>query len=296
MSKKRISKPRTISQRVGDAAVEVARLLAASGHYGTYDAIRHATIATFAFAFARAYGMFPSATFVGSQLRLDVDAHCRVLDILDGLELGATDPHHFGHVHENLAGWTLDGRELRRSSERRGGGVHFTPRDLAGQIVAKTLWPLLAIVPPEQTLELRVCDPSVGAGVFLLELADQLGRRLVEHRIERDLLVAKRLVAVHCGYGVDICRWAVASAKISMWLECRATSMPFDWLDDNIKVGDALVGLDEKQIKAFHWRKDKPRALGLDGIRATFDLAMTLGVAARKTRIADLASAARVSS
>jgi hypothetical protein len=143
-----------------------------------------------------------------------------------------------------------------------------------------------------------VCDPACGAGAFLLECVRQLAGRLLEHGLETDLNVAKRLVASHCVYGVDIGHWAVASAKVALWLECRAERMPPGWLDENIRVGDALVGLTNDPIARFHWSpsgKDKrgnpiPEA---PEIRALVDRAMREAVEAREFLMSAYSEAAR---
>jgi hypothetical protein len=283
------------SERIGRAAVAAARALVDGGYSALYDDVRHLVLWGFAMAFARAYGM--RATDVDARL-LGVDDKTRraFVDAVQSLDYAALTPEHFGHVHEHLSAWRIvDGGLQFRGTHST---VHFTPRSLTEPTVQKTLAPLLRIVPPERTLELRICDPSVGAGAFLLELVRQLGQRLIDGRIERDILIAKRLVAVHCAYGVDICRWAVASAKIALWLECHAENMPAGWLDDNIKVGDGLVGLVEKQMVRFHWSPDGKTKNGAElpeipELRAVYDRALSLGVQRRQERIASLATAAR---
>lgn len=287
---------------VGQAAVAAARALVEGG-YSDYDAVRAAVLRSFSGAFAIAYEMIPRNTPIASHVEIGTEPFFAYLRAINSLEYSELTPDHFGHVHEHLSAWKVADGKLVPSSERRGGGVHFTPRSLTEPMVRKTLDPLFrAGVTPERTLELRIADPACGAGAFLLEVVRQLGQRLVDHGIETDILVAKRLVAVHCAYGVDICRWAVASAKIALWLECRATSMPPDWLDGNIKKGDALVGLFNDQITRFHYSRDGepkggmfPTIPEVPQIRAAVDRAMELGIAARKLRMSELAKAARAS-
>src|SRR6185295_6610378 len=69
------------------------------------------------------------------------------------------------------------------SPERRRSGSHYTPRSLTEPIVSKTLEPVLARLgphpTPEQLLDLKVCDPAMGSGAFLVEACRQLGEHLV---------------------------------------------------------------------------------------------------------------------
>lgn len=209
--------------------------------------------------------------------------------IASGLPLGHVTPEQFGAAHECLSGYRLEGRRMTATNDRRKTGVHFTPRALTQPIVATTLRPLLAVVPPDRTLELRVCDPSVGAGAFLVELVRQLGERVLAAGLTQDIHSAKRLVAIHCAYGVDKCPFAIDAAKKALTLECRADRMPVGWLDDNLRVGDALVGLHPGQLQAFHWREG-PAAH--EALAALLREAIERGAEARGHRIRDLSSLA----
>ena len=206
------------------------------------------------------------------------------------LPLAELTPEHFGHVHETLSGYGLVDGQIARTDGRRRGGVHFTPAWIATKIVQRTLQPLLALVAPEKTLGLRICDPSVGAGAFLLALVRELAPRVLEAGLSQDVHEAKRLIAIHCAYGVDKCRYAVYATELALRLECRADRMPQDWLADNLKHGDALVGLMNEQIKAFHWKRERPAEPWLAEL---VDSAMNEGARARQSRIASLSQAAR---
>ncbi|MEZ4430484.1 MAG: hypothetical protein R3A51_22640, partial [Nannocystaceae bacterium] len=109
---------------------------------------------------------------------------------------------------------------LEAGSERRRAGVHYTPRALAEQVARRTLAPALGRSPSASSiLSLRVCDPAMGAGVFLLAACRLLARALVRAwRREGDPRAeavdaeaqARRLVAGRCLYGVDRSPLAVA--------------------------------------------------------------------------------------
>jgi hypothetical protein len=58
----------------------------------------------------------------------------------------------------------------------------------------------------------------------------------------RALAICRRMVAVHCLYGVDRNRLAVELAKLSLWLESYAEGLPLTFLDHRLVHGDSLAG------------------------------------------------------
>jgi hypothetical protein len=157
---------------------------------------------------------------------------------------------------------------LQPTEERRRTGSHYTPRSLTEPIVRTTLRPILEALGerprPEQILDLKVCDPAMGSGAFLVEACRLLGDRLVDawqtHRCvpqippDEDLyLYARRIIAQTCLYGVDKNQFAVDLAKLSLWLATLARDHPFTFLDHALRCGDSLVGLTVEQIKCFNW-------------------------------------------
>jgi hypothetical protein len=172
---------------------------------------------------------------------------------------------------------------LQPGEERRRTGSHYTPRSLTEPIVRTTLEPVLAGLRgedgrpprPEQILELKVCDPAMGSGAFLVEACRQLGDVLVEGwnvygarpeipADEDEVMLARRVVAQRCLYGVDRNAVAVDLAKMSLWLATLAREHPLTFLDHALRHGDSLVGLSRRQIDAFHW---KPSGRGFEAIR-----------------------------
>lgn len=165
---------------------------------------------------------------------------------------------------------------LQPGSERRRTSSHYTPRSLSAPIVRRTLEPLLAVMgdapPSERILNLKVCDPAMGSGAFLVEacrfLADHVlaawtreGKvEAIAHEHGDPLLHARRIVAQRCLYGVDKNDAAVELAKLSLWLVTLAKSLPFTFLDHSLRHGDSLVGLDFDQIRGFHWKRPGPDA------------------------------------
>lgn len=162
---------------------------------------------------------------------------------------------------------------LQPTDERRRSGSHYTPRSLTEPIVRHALKPAFDRLgerpTPEQVLALKVCDPAMGSGAFLVEACRQIGETLeaayqahgvpVDIPTDEDLaLYAKRRVAQVCIYGVDRNPMATDLARLSIWLLTLARDHEFAFLDHALKTGDSLVGLTLTQIEAAHWDETKP--------------------------------------
>ena len=158
---------------------------------------------------------------------------------------------------------------LQPTDERRRTGSHYTPRSLTEPIVRHALEPafdrLGPDATPEQVLDLKVCDPAMGSGAFLVEACRALASRLGQAWArwpdlrpaipvdEDEDLHARRLVAQRCLYGVDKNPRAVDLAKLSLWLATLAKDHEFTFLDHALKCGDSLVGLSNAQMAAASW-------------------------------------------
>jgi hypothetical protein len=157
---------------------------------------------------------------------------------------------------------------LQPTEERRRSGSHYTPRALTEPIVAEALRPWLERCngkpTAEQVLALKLCDPAMGSGAFLVALCRFLARALVaawedpagpgfppEFKKEWDKdLYARRLIAQRCLYGVDKNPFAVNLAKLSLWLVTLSKDLPFTFVDHALKCGDSLVGYGVRDIQA----------------------------------------------
>lgn len=192
---------------------------------------------------------------------------------------------------------------VRWGGTRKGAGTFYTRPQLAVPTVQRTLRPLAYDPPagsdghasedapasawtpkrPEQILTLKVCDPAVGSGSFLVAslrfLTEALFASLHHHsrirghvdqalvtlaeghpstgRLTEELLPCrpdaddfeprlrarlKRYVVERCLYGVDLDPLAIELAKLSLWIETMDKDLPFEFLDDKLKVGNSLVG------------------------------------------------------
>lgn len=105
-------------------------------------------------------------------------------------------------------------------------GVVYTPRDVCEPMVRLALAPLL----DRDVLTLRVCDPAIGEGAFLVETVRVLAERLGGPN-------ARKRVAERCIYGVDIDPRAVAAARAAVedFVGARVPA-----LAEHLRVADAL--------------------------------------------------------
>jgi hypothetical protein len=190
-----------------------------------------------------------------------------------------TDPWGYPLVHPKGAFVVVLG------ADRRETGTHYTPKSLTERIVEETLTPIVYDGPskgtprgewklktPAELLDLKVCDPAMGSGAFLVQACRFLSARLVEawvieeaagcivdlkgqvHEPRTSVEVmppgaevraehARRIVAERCLYGVDLNPIAVELAKLSLWLVTLSKGRPFGFLDHNLRRGDSLLGV-----------------------------------------------------
>jgi len=179
---------------------------------------------------------------------------------------------------------------LQPTDERRRTGSHYTPRTLTEPIVRHALEPAFAGIGPDATpeavLALKVCDPAMGSGAFLVEACRQLAARLVAAWArhpgtrpeiapdEDEELLARRLVAQRCLYGVDRNPMAVDLARLSLWLATLARDHEFTFLDHALKSGDSLVGLTRAQLSAMTWQEGGQMSLFGSILRRRLDRAL----------------------
>ena len=193
---------------------------------------------------------------------------------------------------------------------RKGSGSYYTPDDLVSLIIQETIEPLVRsrmdafaariseldtsplpeerrigrlkrLDPAEKLLELKVCDPAMGSGHFLVNLVDYLADRvitamaeaeasvdnyisplteridvirntIIDNAEERgwtidveqldDRHVVRRMVLKRCVYGVDKNPMAVELAKVALWLHTFTVGAPLSFLDHHLRYGDSLFG------------------------------------------------------
>ena len=193
---------------------------------------------------------------------------------------------------------------------RKDSGSYYTPDDLVGLIIGETVGPLAdgcfeafereagnipdggfqrgrAVErlkehdPAEKLLELKICDPAMGSGHFLVNLVDYLSDRVIAAMAEAEVAadgyvsplvgrieairatilanarangwtvdparlddrhIVRRMVLKRCVYGVDKNPMAVELAKVSLWLHTFTVGAPLSFLDHHLRCGDSLFG------------------------------------------------------
>ena len=249
--------------------------------------------------------------------------------ILPYAPLLRTDPWGYPLVHHKGAFVVVLGADRRES------GTHYTPKSLTEKIVAETLTPVAYRGPAEgkapeewelksteELLDLKICDPAMGSGAFLVQTCRWLSDRLVEawsateetgkqidsegrtvegdtvagfdplsQDVEERAIVARRLVAERCLYGVDKNPLAVELAKLSLWLTTMSKGRPFGFLDHNLRSGDSLLGIhDIRQLTELSMAPKGSKQLRLFGrsITTAVEKAIELRTRLRSIPIRDI--------
>ncbi|MFW6121653.1 MAG: Eco57I restriction-modification methylase domain-containing protein [Petrotogales bacterium] len=148
--------------------------------------------------------------------------------------------------------------------ERKATGSYYTPDYVVNYIVENTVGPIVQKKWSEAlenktslldaVLSVKVLDPAMGSGHFLVGAIEFLAGKLLEaaqNDIEAGLIKdegyytpdwAKREVLAHCIYGVDLNDLAVELAKVSLWLTTISKDKPLNFLDHRLKQGNSLIG------------------------------------------------------
>lgn len=179
-------------------------------------------------------------------LAAELDSRVRKDDIETLIKYGEA-------VVENDSRVIGEGRETQRYAFRLPRGV----RDHAARIDAKLA-------------ALRVCDPAVGSGAFVVGMMNEVVRTrnalatYLDDAQERTPYHLKRHAIQNCLYGVDIEPSAVEIAKLRLWLslivdeEKREAIQPLPNLDYKIVQGNALLGV-EKDLFNNHLVRELER-------------------------------------
>jgi len=141
--------------------------------------------------------------------------------------------------------------------------------------------------PLERILQLKILDPAMGSGHFLVEATDYLARELLKvlsgepllkpskemvvreakepyglkEPEEEDIRWARREVVERCIFGVDLNPLAVELAKLSLWLYTVAKNRPLNFLDHHLRCGNSLIGARIDNLASLpELKKKKPQA------------------------------------
>jgi hypothetical protein len=127
----------------------------------------------------------------------------------------------------------------------------------------------------EELFNIKVLDPAMGSGHFLVEAVDVITdktleflnafpwnpvlvhlekmRKTIQEQMDEqnididanrltDVNLLKRHVLKRCIYGVDQNPMAVELAKVSLWLDCFTLGAPLSFLDHHLRWGNSLIG------------------------------------------------------
>jgi hypothetical protein len=151
----------------------------------------------------------------------------------------SVDPEMLGRAFESLM----------TSSERRAGGVFYTPHEL----VARVAEPALADLARGGLTTLRdarVLDPACGSGAFLVYALERLASMRMAAGDSGTASSIRRDVLARSIFGVDRSPTAVWLCELRLWLAVVIDAPesdprhvpPLPNLDRNIRIGDALTG------------------------------------------------------
>lgn len=190
--------------------------------------------------------------------------------------------------------------------ERRSSGSYYTPDHIVNHMVEATLGPLCADVNDvlqseigeiedgliqasgdaqraaltqrlqalsmdydDRVLRLKVLDPAMGSGHFLIRACQYLAEEIATNpntghpeaeamqSDESTITYWKRQVAEKCLFGVDLNPMAVELAKLALWLETIAANAPLTFLDHHLQCGDSIIG------SRVDWLNNRPGDKGL---------------------------------
>jgi len=144
-------------------------------------------------------------------------------------------------------------------NQRKTSGSYYTPDSLVQCLLDSALDPVVeqaikgksAGEAEKAILALKVCDPAVGSGHFLVGAAHRLAKHLAFVRAQAlgesepsPLYYQRALrdVIGHCLYGVDVNPMAAELCRVSLWLEAIEPGKPLSFLDHHIRVGNSLLG------------------------------------------------------
>ena len=164
---------------------------------------------------------------------------------------------HLGNIYEGLLEYepTVQSSSERvqltkDKSKRKASGSYYTSDAIVRSMVEDTLAPLCERKTFEEILQLKVLDPAMGSGHFLVGAINHLALELATHPdvppmigdTDTEIAYWRRHVVENCIYGADINPMAVELAKVSLWLHTVAKGKPLSFLDHHIRCGNSLIG------------------------------------------------------
>ncbi|MBM3989365.1 MAG: type II DNA modification enzyme, partial [Planctomycetes bacterium] len=180
---------------------------------------------------------------------------------VDFATLGADE---LGSVYEGLLELHLDSAswparfQLATSAgnERKTSGSYYTPDSLVQCLLDSALEPVIKEAAKgkkgadaaEAILNLKVCDPAVGSGHFLIAAAHRLAKHVARARAgdseptPDEHRTALREVIRRSVYGIDINPMSAELCRVALWMESMEPGRPLSFLESHIVVGNSLIG------------------------------------------------------
>ena len=173
------------------------------------------------------------------------------------IRYGDLDVEQLGAVYERVLEYEPGpggGAEFRRTRDtRQSSGTFYTPRPVTAFLVRQTLAPLVRGRTAEDILRLRVLDPAMGSGAFLVGACRYLAAAAEQSLVREgrwhhgdvtpdERASLRREIAQRCLFGVDLNPMAVQLARLSLWLATLASDKPLTFLDHHLVSGDSLLG------------------------------------------------------
>jgi len=158
------------------------------------------------------------------------------------------------NVGSNVGSASASAPRLNRTRDiRRSSGTFYTPRAVTAFLVRRTLEPLVRGRTADEILRLRILDPAMGSGAFLVGSCRYLAAAVEESLVREgrwhhgdvtatDRAALRREIAQRCLFGVDLNPMAVQLARLSLWLASLASDKPLTFLDHHLVAGDSLIG------------------------------------------------------
>ena len=174
------------------------------------------------------------------------------------LDYSALDTRQLGWIYEHLLEFHLCVKNKKivpkpHPEERKITGSYYTPEWIVNIIVESVFEPVIDRIVKEskpdlvieKILSLKILDPAMGSGHFLVAATNYLATKICEiegNLNEQNLVEKKRDVVRRCIYGVDLNPLAVDLAKLSLWLETLSSMKPLTFLSSHLKQGNSLIG------------------------------------------------------